>query len=80
MPPKITPPAPGVPITVFGPMTSVVFAEVLVLLIVRSLPDANSKLPPEMPVRLIVCVPVTAGPTTIDVMLLRVWLALDVSV
>ena len=40
-----TPPKPDVPITVFGPITSVVPAAVLLFVIVRLLPVGNSRLP-----------------------------------
>src|SRR5438876_173631 len=52
------------PITVVGPITSVVLDDVLLLVILRPLVD--SRLPPAMLARLIVCVPVTLAATVIE--------------
>src|SRR5438874_1967156 len=72
------PPAPGVPIVVFGPMTRVVPAAVLLLVMVRLFPAGYSRLPAAILARLIVCVPVTPAATVIAVTLLRLTPALEV--
>src|SRR5262245_1054104 len=68
-PPKITAPDPGVPITVFGPITSVVPAATLLLVIEKLPADEKRRLPVLTNGRLIVWVPVTPDPTLIAVRL-----------
>ena len=62
----------------FGPITSVVPAAVLLFVMVRLLPVGNSKLPVARFARLIVCVAVTPEPIVIAVKLLKLTPALDV--
>jgi hypothetical protein len=79
LPSTVTPPEPAVPMTVFGPITSVGLAPRAALLVIdRSLKRGNSRLPEATLARLMVSVVVTAESTVMPVTPDSVWPLLDV--